>query len=156
MTGVARGLVEVVENNDDGATQLAAKCLEQFEEPVLVGNVEECRRLVKQENWGLLSKGHRDPDALTLPSGQLFNEPAGNADCAGRFERSDNGFFVFDGSPVEHALVGVAPAGDEISHADPVRGDAGLRQQAEPSGKLFRRTTVNILSIEQDRALEGR
>ena len=64
--GVARGLVEVVQDHDDRQLVLAVEGLDQVKDLELVVEVEEGRRLVEQEDAGLLGERHRQPDTLAF------------------------------------------------------------------------------------------
>lgn len=66
LVGVAAGEVEVVQHDHDRRTPLAVEVREQVEQLDLVVDVQEGRRLVEEEQVGVLGEGHRDPDALTL------------------------------------------------------------------------------------------
>ena len=52
------------------------EAVEQVEHVDLVGEVEERRRLVEQQQLGLLRERHRDPRALALAAGELVERAA--------------------------------------------------------------------------------
>jgi hypothetical protein len=68
MVGVTAGLIEVVEDEDDGSAFFAVERGKEVEDFDLVGEVEERCGLVEQHELGVLGQGHRDPDPLTLPA----------------------------------------------------------------------------------------
>jgi len=68
---VAAGLVEVVQDHDDGAPVLRHEVVEQVEDVDLVGEAEERRGLVEQQELRLLRAGHRDPGPLALAAREL-------------------------------------------------------------------------------------
>src|SRR5687768_14991481 len=82
--GVARGLVEVVQDHYDRELVLAVQGLDQFEDLELVVEVEEGRRFVEEEDERLLGEGHRQPHALTFAAGERRDMPA--------YEVADAGF----------------------------------------------------------------
>ena len=75
--GVAGGQVEVVQHHDDRRAAAPVEVGEQVEHVELVAHVEERRRLVQQQDVGLLGQRHRDPHALALAAGELVDRPVG-------------------------------------------------------------------------------
>nr|BFF11524.1 hypothetical protein GCM10025699_28270 [Microbacterium flavescens] len=71
VVGVARGEVELMENDHDRRAVGAVERAQEVEHLDLVAQVQEGRRLVQQEHARLLREGHRDPDALTLAARQV-------------------------------------------------------------------------------------
>ena len=147
--GVAGGEVEVVEDHHDRRPALAVEIEHQVEHVDLVGDVEEGRRLVEEQDVGALGERHRDPHALTLSAGQLVHGPVGEVRAAGRAEGLRDGFVVGGAPPAEAALVRVAAAADEIRRDDPLGRDRRLRQQRELLGDASRRDVADRRSAEQ-------
>ena len=127
---------------------------QQVEHVDLVGEVEVGRRLVEQQQVGLLRQGHGDPDPLALAAAHVLDAPVGQLGRARRGERVRHGLVV-GGAPVpEPALVRVAAAADEVGHRDALGRDGGLRQQAEHPRDLLARRVVHALAVEQHRAAD--
>ena len=80
VVGVARGEVEVVQHHDDRGAATGVEVGEQVEHLDLVGDVEVGRRLVEQQQVGALRQGHRDPDPLALPTGELVDDAVGETE----------------------------------------------------------------------------
>ena len=57
---------------------------EQVEHVDLVGEVEVGRRLVEQQDVGVLGERHRDPHPLALAAGELVDRPVGELERVGR------------------------------------------------------------------------
>ena len=98
VVGVAARLVEVVEHHHDRAAALAHEVVEQVEHVDLVREVEERRRLVEQEDLGLLRERHRDPRALALAAGELVERArrVGRSIAGGGERRLDRGLVAAD------------------------------------------------------------
>ena len=75
LIGVPAGLVEVVKHGDQRVPVFVIELREQVEQLDLVGDVEESRRFVEQQERCLLSEHHGHPDTLALASGELVDEP---------------------------------------------------------------------------------
>ena len=61
------------------------------------------------------------------------------------------GLLVLARPLAQEALMRVAAAGHEVDHADAVRRDRALREQAEPPRDLLRRLLGDLVAVEQDR-----
>ncbi len=125
---------------------------EQVEHLDLVGDVEEGRRLVEQEDVGALRERHRDPHPLPLTAGELVDGAVGEVGSAGEIERLGDRRVVLAGPPRQHLLVRAAAAGDEVGDDDPLGRDRRLREQPEQAGHLLRRALVQRLAVEHDLA----
>ena len=142
LVGVARGEVEVVQHHDDRGAALAVEVGEQVEHLDLVGDVEEGRRLVEQQDVGLLRERHRDPHALALAARELVDRPIGEVGDAGRVERGGDGLVVVRAPAAEQPLVRMPPAPDEVGDDDALGRDRALRQQPEDARDLLGRAAV--------------
>ena len=125
---------------------------EQVEQVDLVGDVEEGRRLVEQEQVRVLGEGHRDPGPLSLAARKRGERPVHEVGDAGRVERPGDRCGVILGPAPEPALVRVATAPDEVADGDPVRRDRRLGEQPEHAGHLDGRHLGDRAAIEQDGA----
>ena len=96
---------------------------EQVEHLDLVGHVEVGRRLVEQQQVGLLGQRHRDPHPLSLAPGELVHGAVGEAGGVGELERLRDRLVVLAGPACQGALVGMTTAGDQVGHDDPLRRD---------------------------------
>ena len=121
VVGVAGGLVEVVQHQDDGAPLRRVEVRQQVEHLDLVGEVEEGRRLVEQQQVGALGQRHGDPHPLPLPAGQLVDRPARELDGAGGDHGRGHGGLVLAAPLPQPRLVRVAAAGDQVGDRDAVR-----------------------------------
>ncbi|CAD5296232.1 conserved hypothetical protein [Bosea sp. EC-HK365B] len=153
--GVAAGLVEVVQHRDD-RPPLHVKLGEQVEQLDLVGDVEEGRGFVEQQDRRLLRQHHRDPDPLALAAGELVDRAGRKRVDARRPHRGrDRGFICPRPLPQER-LMRIAAAGDEVGDGDAVRGDRALRQQAEAPRDLLGRALADLPAVEDHLAGSGR
>lgn len=71
--GEACRLRQVMDHRDDSSIPLLDERAAEFEHVELVGQVEEGRGLVQQQQRRLLSEHHRDPYPLALPTGELVH-----------------------------------------------------------------------------------
>ena len=155
VVGVARGEVQVVQHHHDRGAAGAVEVGQQVEHLDLVGDVEEGRRLVEQQDVGLLGQRHRDPDPLPLPAGQLVDGPVGELGRPGHGQRLGDGRVVGSGPPRQHPLVRVPAPADQVADDDALGRDRRLRQQPERAGDLLGRQPVQVLAVEQDLAGRG-
>ena len=152
VVGVARRQVEVVQHHHDRGAAHLVELGEQVEHLDLVGDVEVRRRLVEQQQVGLLGEGHRDPHALALAAGELVDQPVGEVEGVGQLEGLRHGLLVLARPAPEGALVRVPPAADEVDDADALGGHRVLRQQAERARHLARGQRGDRLPVEEHRA----
>ena len=75
MVGVAGGEIDVVEHDDDGASQLVAGSTQLLHHLDRVLHVQVVQRLVQQDVVGVLGQHHGDIGALTLTAGELVEVP---------------------------------------------------------------------------------
>ena len=73
LVGVAAGLVEVVENGDEGVAVFVIELCEQIEQVELEGQVQERGGFVKQHQRCFLCEDHRHPDPLPLTAGEFVD-----------------------------------------------------------------------------------
>ena len=66
VVGETCGLIQIVQDHDDGAFLLFIQLLQQFKNFELVGHIKVCSRFIQENHFGFLGKCHGDPDALTL------------------------------------------------------------------------------------------
>ena len=149
---VARREVEVVQDHHDRGAADLVELGEQVEDLDLVGDVEIGRRLVEEQQLGLLGKGHRDPHALPLAAGELVHQALREVQGVGELECPGHGLLVRVRPPSQRTLVGMTPAADEVDHADAFGRDGVLRQQAEGAGHLARRQLGDRAPVQQHRA----
>ncbi len=103
---------------------------------------------VEQEQLGFLSKRHRDPHALTLPTRQFVDGPVGELGGAGCVERGPHSEFVGLGPLLEQLLMRSPATSHEVDDGDPLRSDRRLREQAEPTGHVLGGHLVDQLAVE--------
>lgn len=149
MGGVAAGVVQLVQHGDDGAA-LPVEVGEEIEKLDLVGDVEEGRRLVEQQDRRFLRQHHGDPDALALAAGQFVHQPVGEIGDAHRRHRRPDRLLVRPRPLPQEGLVRIAPAADQIGDADAVGRRRALRQQAEPARDLAGGQRGNLPAVEHD------
>jgi hypothetical protein len=154
LVGVAGGLVEVVQHRDHGLP-LLVEGAQQLHQLVLVGDVQEGRRLVQEHDRGLLREQHRDPHPLALPAGELVDQSARQLGEPGGLERTGHGRLVALAPLLDQRLVRGAAAGDEVRDADPVGRERGLREQAQPARDLLGAVGADRLPVQQHPALDG-
>ena len=152
VVGVAAGQVEVVQHDDDRLARLPVEVGQQVEQLDLVVDVEERRRLVQQQQVGVLRERHRDPHPLALPAGELGDVAVGQVGRAGGLQRAGDRAVVLGAPLPEPALVRIAPAADEVADRDAVRRDRRLRQQAEHLGDVDALEVVHRRAVEDDLA----
>ena len=87
---------EVVDDGDDGHA-FGVEAGEEGHHLDLMLHVEEARRLVEEEDAGLLGEGEGDPGALALAPGEAAERPGGDVVDVGRFERPGDGLVVGGG-----------------------------------------------------------
>ena len=116
-----------------------------------MGDVEERRRLVEQQDVGVLGQRHGDPRSLALPTGQRRDGPLDEVGDAGRREGVGDGRLVVRRPASEPALVGIAAATDQVPDGDAVRGDGGLGKEPDDPRHLDRRQLGDGPAVEHDR-----
>lgn len=129
VVGVAGGLVEIVKHSDHCFSGVV-ECAQQFQEFVLVGDIEEGGGLVEKHDRCLLGEQHGHPHSLALATGEFIDEASCKFGEIRGGERLRDGVFVGGAPLLYEALVGSAPARDEIVNPDAFWGDGGLWQQA--------------------------
>jgi hypothetical protein len=149
VVGVAGGHVQVVQHHDDRRAARPVEVGQQVEDLDLVAHVEEGRRLVEQQQVGLLSQCHRDPHPLALPTGQLVDGPVGQRRRLRRLQRCRHRGVVLGAPAGEDPLVRMAAAADEIGDGDALGGDGRLREQPQGAGQLLGGQPVHGLAVEQ-------
>lgn len=107
---------EIVDDGDD-RHPLGVEPVEECHHLDLMLHVEEARRLVQEQNAGLLGEGKRDPGALPLPPRKACQRPLGKRLEVGRVERPGDRLVVGGRCPLQESLVGVAPPPDEFAHS---------------------------------------
>ena len=137
-----------MQDHHDRDTGAGVQGLEQLEDLELVAEVQKGRRLVEQQNRGLLGEGHGDPRPLALTAGQGVHLPVGELDEPGLRESPFHRFGVVGRLRAEEPLVRVAAVPDEPLDGETFRGRRPLRQHGEPTGHLLRRILRNQLSVE--------
>ena len=115
------------------------EAVEQVEHVDLVGEVEERRRLVEQQQLGLLRERHRDPRALALAAGELVERPVAQVGrCRSRRapprppprrRRTTGG--TGPGAGSGRARRGPRPSGPRARPATAAGGRAGARRSRE-------------------------
>ena len=125
---------------------------EQLHELELVGDVEECRRLVEQHDAGVLRERHRDPRALALAAGEGLERPCRELGHARLLERPRDEAPVVVGSDAEEVAIRIASLIDEVANRHALRCGRSLRKHGELLGHFTRRGPRNHLSVEHDRA----
>ena len=123
-------------------------CSHEVEHVDLVGDVEERRRLVEQQEVGLLRKRHCDPHPLALPARQLVDRAVGEFHRRGGFQRRTDRALVGFRPLLEELLMGRATTGHEIDDQDALGCDRRLREQPEPAGDLLGGQAVDLLAVE--------
>ncbi len=74
-----RDHAEVVADEEDGRVELGLEARDEIEHLGLDGRVEARRRLVEDQQLGLLRERHRDHDALLHAAGELMRVAPENA-----------------------------------------------------------------------------
>ena len=154
VVGVAGRQVDVVEHHDDRRAPAPVEVGEQVEDLHLVGQIEEGRRLVQQEDVGALGQGHGDPHALALTAGQLVDAAIGQGGGARGHQRLLDDLAVARRPRAEGPLMGMAPAPHQVGDRDALRGDGLLGEQAEPPGQPPGRDGAQGLAVEQNRSAD--
>ena len=104
-----------MQHHHDGAAALAVEPGDQVEHLDLVGEVEVRRRLVEQQQVGVLGQGHRDPGALPLTAGELVERPVAQVGGVGHRQRRLDDLLVLGRPLAEPALVRVPAAADQVA-----------------------------------------
>ncbi|BDZ47529.1 hypothetical protein GCM10025866_34380 [Naasia aerilata] len=154
--GVAGCEVQIVQDDHDGRAALPVEVGEQVEHLDLVREVEERRRLVEQEDVGLLGERHGDPHALPLAAGQLVDRAVREGQGVGVPQRAGDSGVIGAAPPPEPALVRVPPAAHQVGDGDALGRDRGLGEEAEDLRHLARRDVGERAPVEQDPAVAGR
>src|SRR5690606_38645774 len=130
--GIAGGEVQRVRHKDDGHAVLRRECGEQLEDRHLVPHVEGRRRLVEDEDLGLLRECARDPGSLPLAARERRERPVREVEDVAATHR------LFDRAAVRFAFA--APASevrvpahrDELADREGEDGLLALRHDADP------------------------
>ena len=135
VVGVAGRQVHVVQHHDDRRAAVSIEVGQQIEHLDLVGDVEERRRLVEQQDVGLLRERHRDPDALPLAAGELVDGAVGEVGDPGRLERLRDHVVVVLAPAREQLLMRMPAAADEVGDHDPLRVRSGSAAAGRACGR---------------------
>ena len=84
MVGESGGLVEIVQDDHDGASFIPVEDPGELEDFELVCHVEEGCWLIEQHHWCILSEQHGNPDSLPLPSGEFLHPALSKFGCVCR------------------------------------------------------------------------
>ena len=150
VVGIPSGQVEVVQHHHHGRAGRPVEVGDQVQDLDGMGDVEEGRRLVQQQQVGLLSQHHGDPDPLPLPAGQLLHPPAGQVRGLGDVQGSRYGLVVAASPLPEQPGVRVPTQPDQLGDGDPLRRDGRLREQAQGARHLLGRHPVDVPTVEED------
>ncbi len=149
---VSRRVVEVVDDQNYGASLLPVQPAQQVEHLQLVVHVKVRSGLVEKQHLCLLRERHRDPGSLSLAAGERINRPVGEVHHPGNVERACDGFLIRLGPAIEPAVVRIPPLSDEIPHREPFGCDGGLRQDTELPCQLPRGHPPDGAPIQVGRA----
>lgn len=131
---------QIVRDEEVRESQLGLEPLEQVEHPGLYGHVERGHRFVEHEQVRFDGERSGDPDALSLPTGELVREAGG----VRRFE-SDLGEQF--GNPPGHGgavrALGAQRLGDDVADRHP-RVEAGHRVLEDDLDPAAQRLAVGL------------
>ena len=138
-----------MDDGDDGHA-LGVEPAEESHDLDLVLYVEEAGWFIEKEDAGLLGEGEGDPGALALASGEAPERAGGDVADIGGFERPGDGFVVGRGCTLEEALVGSAPAPDELAHGQVDTLGVLLGQNGEATSDCPGADGANLVAVEED------
>jgi hypothetical protein len=147
-------MVEIVQHRDQGVPGLV-EVREQVEQLDLMRDVEIGRGLVQEQDRRLLREGHRRPDPLALPAGELVDVAAAQFRDIGRLHRALHGLLVRGAPLPDQPLVRIASACNEVGHRDPVGRDGTLRQQSHDARGFLGLVRGDRLAVEHHLAGRG-
>ncbi|MNL55575.1 hypothetical protein D3C87_1789980 [compost metagenome] len=87
MLGIARGMIQVVNDHNNGSSFPIIQHLEQLQHFKLMGHIQEGRRFIEEQNFRLLCKSHGNPGTLPLSAGEAFDRPVSKCGHPGNFNR---------------------------------------------------------------------
>ena len=74
MISVVRGVVDVVQDDDDGFAEIIHRLAQIAHEVARVVHVEVVQRFIEKDIGGVLRENHRHQGALALPAGQFVDK----------------------------------------------------------------------------------
>ena len=149
VVAVARRLVEVVQDGDDGRPffLLGAHHVHQRD---LVVEVEVGGRLIQQQVRRFLRQGHGEEGALLLAAGEFVHALVGKRVGVGRRHDARDDVQIGLAEPSPEVEVGASAVADEGAHADAFRHHVVLRQEREAARKAARAHAVDGFAVEGD------
>ena len=139
--------MQIMQDGDNGRT-CALQTLGETEHLQLVIKIEIRRRFIKQQNLRRLRQGHRNPDTLTLATGEFANAPPHEGGDAGIFHRTGERFIVFTTPLTQKGLVGVASPRNQVLHEHIARSQGRLREQSEPARERLLIHVSNTAAVQ--------
>jgi hypothetical protein len=149
VVGVTRGEVQVVQDCHDRRIPSEVQVVQEVEHLDLVRYVEERRRLVEQQEVGLLGQRHSEPHPLPLAARQVVDGAVGEVQDVSGLEGGRHGVIVLGRPLPEPALVRIPAAADQVRHPDALGGPRRLRKQAHGQSDLPGRESVDRLAVEE-------
>ena len=149
MVAVARRLVQVVQDGDDGRPffLLGAHHVHQRD---LVVEVKVGGRFVQKQVRRFLRQGHREEGALLLAAGEFVHALVGKRVGVGRRHDARDDFLVGFAETSPEVEVWASAVADEGAHADAFRHHVVLRQEREAAREAARAHAVDGFAVEGD------
>ena len=116
------------------SSTLGVQFLGQVQHFNLVGDVQVGRRLIEQNQRGLLREGHGDPHALTLTARERLNRTLRKFQDVRGLHRLHAGPLVLLGPGTQQRLVRVTSARHHIRHGHAAGRLGGLREHRQNLG----------------------
>ena len=124
---------------------------QDFEDFELVGHIEKGRRLIEEQNLGILREGHSDPSQLALAAGEFAQQPVGEMlDTSDRKRRFDASIILFRGD-AEKTLTRKSTKRNQLADDEAVWRFGPLRKHGELPGDLPRGELMDCLAVEVHR-----
>ena len=134
--GEATGKHQIVEHSDDRHS-LVIEPPQEMHHLNLMGNVEEARRLIEEEDLGLLGEGKCDPCSLTFAAREAGHRPGRERFDVGGVHRPVHGFDVDTGDSLKQTLVGKSTTVNELLHGQIGATVRRLGKDGQASGDLL-------------------
>ena len=150
--GVLARVREVVHGAHDGEAAVRAQRGHQLEHLLLRADVERARRLVQEEQGGVLRDRAREHGALALAAAQRAEPPVEQVRPVEAGERRARGHDVPEPRAARVAEVRRPAEDDVLEHGRVRRDDRDLRDDRDPPGDRAPAEPGDLVPLEPDRA----
>ncbi|MCR3747449.1 hypothetical protein LX88_001387 [Lentzea californiensis] len=141
--------VQIVQHHHNRPPHGRMQLLNQIQHIDLMSKIQIGRRLVQQQQISPLSKRHRNPGPLPLPTRQLIHSPLSQIQDPGHGQSSINSSSVIRRPLPIPGLMRMPPPSHQIGNGQPLRSRRSLGQHPENSGNIPSGHRIDLLAVQQ-------